>query len=256
MKCAEARKLLLLHLDSELGAQSALEVEQHLESCAECAGLFDAEKKFGDRIASALRKGESTPALWTTVGSRIRPAQRVVSIFGWPMAATASAAVVLLVAVWLVRASRPLDLATAAGECHNAYVQQITSPEFNGPLPEWIARELDNHLDAAAFDYRPTTSGFHTEGARFCHVANVPTALILGHYENVPVSLLVFNKSELSHFPKTKARLESGEPVVCSRTGRYQFAARFLDGHVVCMISEAPRSVLENLLKSVMHADG
>ncbi len=186
MKCTEARKLLLLHLDSELDAQSALEVEQHLESCAECAGLFDAEKKFGDRIASALRKGESTPALWTTVGSRIRPAQRVVSIFGWPMAATASAAVVLLVAVWLVRASRPLDLATAAGECHNAYVQQITSPEFNGPLPEWIARELDNHLDAAAFDYRPTTSGFHTEGARFCHVANVPTALILGHYENVP----------------------------------------------------------------------
>ena len=256
MKCTEARKLLLLHLDSELGAQSALEVEQHLESCAECAGLFDAEKKFGDRIASALRKRESTPALWTTVESRIRPAQRVVSIFLWPIAAPAAAAVVLLGAVWLVRASRPLDLAAAAGECHNAYVQQITSPEFNGPVPEWIARELDDHLDAAAFDYRPTTSEFHTEGARFCHVASVPTALILGHYENVPVSLLVFKKSELSHFPKTKARLESGEPVVCSRAGRYQFAARFLDGHVVCMISEAPRPVLENLLKSVMHADG
>ncbi len=246
----------MLHLDSELDAQSALEVEQHLESCAECAGLFEAEKKFGDRIASALRKGQSTPALWTTVESRIRPAQRVVSIFRWPIAAPAAAAVVLLGAVWLVRAARPLDLAAAAGECHNAYVQQITSPEFNGPLPEWIARELDNHLDAAAFDFRPATSGFHTDGARFCHVANVPTALILGHYENVPVSLLIFKKSELAHFPKTKARLESGESVVCSRTGRYQFAARFFDGHVVCIISEAPRPVLENLLKSVMHADG
>ena len=117
-------------------------------------------------------------------------------------------------------------------------------------------QELGDKLDKAAFSFRPATAQFTADGARFCHVANVPTALILGHYENVPVSLLVFNKSELSHFPKTKARLESGEPVVCSRAGRYQFAARFLDGHVVCMISEAPRPVLENLLKSVMHADG
>lgn len=256
MKCGEARKLLLLHLDSELDAQSALAVEQHLESCTECAGLFDAENKFGDRIASALRNGERTPALWATAESRIRPAQRIVSIFSWPIAATAAAAVVLLVAVWFVRASRPLDLAVAAGECHNAYVQRITSPEFNGPVPEWIARELGNQLDAAAFDYRPTAPGFSTEGARFCHVANVPTALILGHYENVPVSLLVFKKSELTHFPKTKARLESGEPVVCGRTGRYEFAARFLDGHVVCMISETPRVVLESLLNSITNVDG
>lgn len=254
MKCSEARKLLEPYLDSELDAKNSLEVEQHLGLCTECAGLFDAEKNFGDRISSALRKGDRTPALWAAVESRVRPAQRVVSILRWPLAA--AAAVALLVAIWFVRASRPLDLAAAAGECHNAYVQQITSPEFTGPVPEWIARELDNHLDAAAFDYRPTTSGFHTEGARFCHVANVPTALILGHYENVPVSLLVFKKSELAHFPKTKARLESGEPVVCSRTGRYQFAARFLNGHVVCMISEAPRSVLENLLNSIAKVDG
>lgn len=256
MKCSEARKLLQPYLDSELDAKNSLEVEHHLASCAECAGLFEAEKKFGDRISSALRKGERTPALWTRVESRIQPTQRIVSIFRWPLAVATTAVVVLLAAVWLLREARPLDLAAAAGECHNAYVQQITSPEFNGPLPEWIARELDNHLDAAAFDYRPTTSGFHTEGARFCHVANVPTALILGHYEEVPVSLLIFKKSELTHFPKTKARLEAGEPVVCSRTGRYQFAARFLDGYVVCIIGEAPRPVLENLLSSITKVDG
>ena len=46
MKCAEVRKFVRLYLDSELDAKHSFEVEQHLESCVECAGLFEAEKKF------------------------------------------------------------------------------------------------------------------------------------------------------------------------------------------------------------------
>jgi anti-sigma factor RsiW len=250
MKCDEVRRSLEAYFDSELDAKTSLEVEHHLGSCAECAGLFEAEKKFSQRISSALRKGERTPALWTAVESSIRPAQRVLSIWRWPLAA--GAVVVLLAAIWISHEARPLDLAAAAGECHNAYVQKITSPEFNGPVPEWIARELGNELDVAAFDYRPRAAGFSTDGARFCHVANVPTALILGHYENVPVSLLIFKKSELAHFPRTKARLEAGEPVVCGRAGRYQFAVRIVDDHVICAVAQMSQSTLENLVEAVV----
>jgi len=250
MKCNEARKLLNPYLDSELDTKSNLEVEQHLASCPECAGLFEAESKFDARVRDALRRGERTPALWNAVESRLHPARHVISNFRWALAA--AAAVAVLAGVWFVRAARPLDLAAAAGECHNAYVQKITSPEFNGPVPEWIARELGNELDAAAFDYRPTAAGFSTEGARFCRVANVPTALILGHYENVPVSILVFKKSELAHFPRTKARLEAAEPVVCGRAGRYQFAARIVDDHVICAVAQVSRSTLENLVAAVV----
>lgn len=249
MKCDEVRRSLGPHLDSELDVKTSVEVEHHLGSCTECAGLFEAETKFSMRISNAVRKGDRTPALWAVVEARIRPANRLFTIWRWPIAA--AAAVALLAGVWFVHGARSLDLAAAAGECHNAYVQKITSPEFNGPVPERVVRELGDQLDTAAFDYRPSASGFSVDGARFCHVRNVPTAVILGHYANVPVSLLVFKRSELVHFPATKARLETGEAVVCSHTGRYEFAVRIIDDYVVCVVAETNKDTLESLAKSV-----
>src|SRR5712692_7240469 len=67
MKCAEVRKFVRLYLDSELDAEHSFEVEQHLESCVECAGLYDAEKKFDDRLGRFLRGGQATRALWERV---------------------------------------------------------------------------------------------------------------------------------------------------------------------------------------------
>src|SRR5207237_9710275 len=64
MKCAEVRKFVRLYLDSELDVKTSFEVEQHLESCAECAGLFEAEKKFDARLDKFLRGYMPTPALW------------------------------------------------------------------------------------------------------------------------------------------------------------------------------------------------
>lgn len=249
MKCNEARKLLNPYLDSELDTKSSLEVEQHLAACIECAGLFEAEGKFDARIRDALRRGEPTPALWDAIESRLHPARHVSSNVRWVLAA--AAAVALLAGVWFVRTTRPLDLAIAAGECHNAYVQRITSPEFNGPLPDRIVRELGDQLDASAFAYRPTASGFSTDGARFCHVRNVPTAVVLGHYQNMPVSLLVFKRSELTQFPATKERLDSGEAVICSHTGRYECVMRIIDNHVVCLVAETDKETLETLARSI-----
>ncbi len=84
----------------------------------------------------------------------------------------------------------------------------------------------------------------------------MPVALILGQHEQTPVSMIVLKKSELDHFPNTKQRLESGDPIVCGHSGPYQFAARLVDDHVVCVIGDTPRPVLEDLLKTLRRADG
>lgn len=251
MKCSEARRLLQPYLDSELGAQTALEIEEHLSGCAECAGLFAAEEKFDQRLAAALRNGTRTSALWNAAEADIRARRRVISLRRfWPVALAASFALLAAVgSVWFE--TRPLDLAAAVGECHQAYVRTFTSPEFVGPVPEDIARQLGNRLDVAAFAYRPASPAFHSQGARYCHVGDVPVAVILGHYQDTPVSFFVFKRSELEHFPKTKQRLDTGDPIVCCRTGRYQFAARLLGDHVVCIVGDAPRPRLEELLTTV-----
>jgi hypothetical protein len=251
MKCAEARKWVRLYLDSELDTKTSAEVEQHLQACAECAGLFEAERKFDDRLHAALRKGQRTAGLWDAVESRILPT----CVGGRPklllrLAASGTVILIVLIVAALAR-PRTLDLAAAVEECHNAYVHQITSPEFTGPVPEEIARKLDGRLDAVAFSFRPSSTEFDSRGARLCHVQAVPVALILGQYDRVQVSVIVLRKSELEHFPSTKRRLESGHAIACSRAGRYQFAARVVDDHVVCLIGDAPRPRLEELLKTV-----
>src|SRR5439155_20051985 len=59
LKCAEVRKFVRLYLDSELDAKHSFEVEQHLESCVECAGLFEAEAKCDVRLGRVLRSGQA-----------------------------------------------------------------------------------------------------------------------------------------------------------------------------------------------------
>lgn len=79
----------------------------------------------------------------------------------------------------------------------------------------------------------------------------MPVALILGSFQGKPVSLVVLKRSELEHFPRTKQRLESGDPIVCGRAGQFQFASRLVNDHVVCVVSDVPRPQLEELLKTV-----
>ncbi len=261
MKCGEVRKLARLYLDSELDSMTTLEVEQHLESCDECAGLFEVEEKFDGRLGEALREGERTVALWKGIEARIQstntPTHSNASTLQrftilkrlWPCGAAAS--VILLAAALFWLRTGPLDLAAAVEHCHNAYVHQLTTPEFTGAVPDEIARKLGDRLDVAAFSFRPVSAAFSADGARFCHVEEVPVALILGRFQGAPVSLIVLKRSELAHFPETKRRLESGDPIVCGRSGRYQFASCLVNDHVVCLIADAPRTQLEELLRTV-----
>ncbi len=224
------------------------------ESCAECTGLFEAEKKIDARLCRFLRGGLPTRALWEKIEAQIAPSRSRGIKALWPVALAAS--LIIAAGAVLFAKSRTLDLANAVEECHSAYAHSITTPEFSGAVPSEIARQFGGRLDAEAFAYRSSEPTFTSNGARLCHVEGVPVALILGRCADIPVSMIVFKKSELDHFPQTKRKLESGDPIACSRSGRFQFAARVVDDHVVCVVGDEPRPALEDLLKTVRRIDG
>jgi hypothetical protein len=251
MKCAEVRKLVQVYIDSELDAKHSLEVEQHLECCLECAGLFDAEKRFDERLGRFLRKPSRTASLWRNIEAQIAPAAAPISHTSSVWWFAAAATILLCTGGFFWIKAQPFDLAKAAGECHNAYLHRLASPEFTGAPPPETEKEFAGQLDAAAFSYHPSATGFSSRGSRFCHMANVPCALTMGDYGKVPVSVIVFEEARLAQFPQARERLVSGDPVVCSRTGRFHFAMRAVDNHVVCIVADAPKSVVEDLAKSV-----
>src|SRR5258708_5840908 len=71
MKCNEIRNLVLAYLGSELDARTTQEIEIHLHTCAECAELFEQERKFNERAFRVLRRGHATPALWEQLESKL-----------------------------------------------------------------------------------------------------------------------------------------------------------------------------------------
>jgi len=261
MKCNEIRNLALAYLDSELDAKTSQEIQLHLQSCTECAELFAREEQFNERAFGVLRVGQATPALWEKVESRLRPARTGGWLLRhWKRVALGGVAALVIAGVVVFVASRlagsSLDLAQAVEKDHGEFVAGEMRSEFVGNVPDEIAKKFQGRLDVNAFTARPAADGFHYEGARLCHLSGVPVAWMLGRIQQTPVSLVVFKRSELAHFPKAKERLDSGDPVVCSKAGRYQFAVRFVNGYVVCLIGDMKRTELEAMLKTVRPATG
>jgi len=279
MKCNEIRNLALAYLDSELDAKTSQEIQLHLQTCAECALIFEKEEKFNNRLFGVLRAGRHTPVMWDRIESLLQPGGRSrrpeeadggvrftrppphvggYRVFQrWKMIALGGLAALLVAGLVAASMGRfhigapALDLAQAVEEDHREFLAGKFGPEFTGALPASVAHRLDERLDAGAFSQLPAMPEFEARGSRLCFLRGVPAAWTLGQYANAVVSFVVLKQSQLDHFPQIRQRLESGDPVVCVRMRGYQFAARLVGDHVVCAVGRVPKQILEDLVKSV-----
>ncbi len=260
MRCHEARSRIGPYLDSELDTEMSLKIEQHLESCPDCKRVFEAEAHLESQIQTLLCQGSATRALWDKAEKQLeldvapkrsflvrhlaqfRPVQLLVA---------AAALVVLLAALWWWKENQPLDLAVVSAFHHREYLNHEISAEFRGTLPPEFSRKLQGKLEEKAFSYLPSKFPYQSQGARLCFLKGVPSAMIFGNCDQIPVSMLVFKQTDLSHFPTAQQKFETGEPIVCSRVGRYQFAARLVDEYVICLVGELSKSSMEELLKTI-----
>lgn len=267
MKCGEVRNLALAYLDSELDARASRVIDLHIGVCEGCRRIYETEDRFGSALTTSLKRMDASPTLWEMIEADILlydRAEHPAPVEAPPPVRRrwfrlrrggAFAAVLLLLAVagallWSAASERPLDLALATEHCHIAHVSKLADPEFTG-----IPREEDlalarGRLAPVAFRVMPADPEFTITGSRLCHLKDVPVAFMLGERRSISVSMIVMEETELNSFPEVRKRLNSGHAAACSTLGDYQFAARRLGGHIVCMIGELPRAELEALLVS------
>jgi anti-sigma factor RsiW len=241
------------YLDSESDAKTTQEIELHLANCMGCAERFAAEERLNERMFAVLRQGTRTSSVWQPIEARIVMSQRK----RWPpwltwrrLTLAVVAATVCQSAAWWTM-PRTLDLAEAAVKRHEAYVDDIVTPEFTGAVPVSVASALEKPLDVTALAYQPSEPLYASNGARRCHISGAPIAWTLARYGDTRVSVMVFKKDDLARFPSALDRLDRGESVVCCTAGAYEFAVRVVGDHVVCMVGSIPMTDLDRMIRSV-----
>lgn len=272
MRCSEVRNLALAYIDSELDARASREIDLHIGACDGCRRIYETEQRFAEKLNHALGDLEATPDLWAAIEAGIlamdrpeNPAPEGVTVppkirhpwfkLSGRLAFSAAASLVLVLALgagtsWWLQAHEPLDLAAAMEHCHLAHAAEIADPAFtSAPGPADLA-SARGRLDTSAFEVRPGDPAFTVSGSRLCELKGVPVAFVLAEHRSVPVSMIVMNDTELPHFPGASKRLDS-HPIACSELGHNEFGARRVDGHVVCMMGDLPRSEIESLLASI-----
>lgn len=74
LSCEETFRRLDLYLDRALSAEEKLEVEAHLEVCAECAAEYRFESTWLEEVRSKLQRLEASPTLRDRIAARLAKA--------------------------------------------------------------------------------------------------------------------------------------------------------------------------------------
>lgn len=144
MDCAKSRPLLQAYVDYELETTAALELEEHLRSCAECRAQYAALKELRAAVGAALASATAPNALRSGIARRLGSGERAGQ---WLPTRRA-----VLVAVPAAAALFAAGLLLAPGVrslLPSARVEHIVYHITEGTDPETALRNIANHLQLA-----------------------------------------------------------------------------------------------------------
>lgn len=248
MRCEEIKRWISPYLDSELDPHTNFEIAQHLEACAACRQVFEAERQLEASVAASLATDPQTQAAWdravhhVLAGGILKPRR-------WQLAVAAATLLLVLVGGWRAVVVARQDLVRAALHNHQTYLANRMTLDVQSSSPEIVEAFFYEKLPFRVQCPRDLTSqGIRLIGARLCHLKRVPVAYLLYHVDNRPVSVFLLDEAGLAQFRQAERMLGTpGAPGRYAESGASVITVRLPRG-AICAVGEVPRATLERLV--------
>jgi len=194
--CELSRTVLHGYIDGELDAARAAEFERHLASCRDCTAALDAQEALRSFISRAKLRERAPASLLQRINAELglpRTEARASSRRAWLWLATAAAAAVVLLSVWMAwrpgRSAGEDVLAAAAVDAHLRSLQPGHLTDVASTDQHTVKPWFDGKLDFAPPVRDFAAEGFPLVGGRLDVLrGNAVAALVYGrrkHYINV-----------------------------------------------------------------------
>lgn len=233
MNCQQLGQALDRHLDRELDAATATEVEIHLAACAECAAKRAERRELVDRVRREAPQYAAPAALRDRVrrqtGMAGVPRERTPRRPTWlHAAAIAALAATVGLAVGL-RFGAPAADDTRREAVVVSHVASLAPPQRLVEVASSDRHSIKPWF-AGRIDFAPPVrdlaqEGYTLLGARLDHVADRPAAVVIYRIRNHIVNLFVWRASaEAQQAPVELAKVR-GFPMATWAQGGLRFAA-------------------------------
>jgi anti-sigma factor (TIGR02949 family) len=218
MTCDEVRRLIDLHLDQELPAERAAEVEAHLEACPSCRALTDSRRREREALRAKLQRYAAPAGLDERVVAGLHSAAAPSLMRRWPLGASRLAAALVLGAVLgggiTYHAVRPGAEDLLLHDRLTSHLRSLVSEERmidmassdHHTLKPWFAGKVD--LSPPVIDL--ASAGFPLVGGRVDYIAGQRVAVLVYRHGGHVVSVFV----EQGAPPAAGVRSERGYNVV------------------------------------------
>ena len=235
LSCQDCEKYLPVFLDQALEVKESLDVQEHLQSCASCTHLAEAERTLRqfvreraiepppqDALKRRIMRQAMQQSTWQSWGARLRMLVR-------PLDFALGAATAMLLLVFIVRF---LGLASSADEdmtqrlvreasmAYDTYTSQSMPPEVEAAndqvVVEWFNRRMGYPMAVPCITDKATK----LRGGRLCRLFNRKSAAFMYQRDGVDLVLFAFKGSGLRLPPKRMMQTQGGTFYIQHVSGR------------------------------------
>jgi len=188
MRCASARPLLELHLDGELSASESADIQEHIENCAACDGLY----RRLEHLQSDIRMHVTRHTVPAQLQQRIQAALREAAEsepqprrMHWNWLAVAASILLVISMAWNIASFRSRDSAARdilAEEVLSSHLRSLIGTHLldvpssdQHTVKPWFNGKLSFSPDVRDF----SSQGFRLVGGRIEYLGERPVAALV-----------------------------------------------------------------------------